>query len=257
MLFAHYILGDKPFWTKLEGDYAVELSEAPWRLESREIRRSFLEPGTPLLPPCEPSKIICVGKNYQEHIRELHPGEDRPAEPLIFLKPPSALLPPGASIMLPPESQQVDFEGELAVVIGKKVCRPNVEEARAAIFGYAPANDVTARDLQKKDGQWTRGKGFDTFCPVGPWLSTSDPAGSMLITRVNGEVRQQSALAAMIFTPVEIVHFVAQVMTLLPGDIILTGTPEGVGPLTEGDVIEVEIQGIGILRNPVEARPRL
>jgi len=254
MRFARYLLGDKPSWARLDGEYALELSDAPWSPQSEDVRRFLFEPGTLLLPPCEPSKIVCVGKNYGEHVKELHPGEDAPAEPLIFLKPPSALLSPGGSILIPPESQRVDFEGELALVIGATICRPSLHEAKAAIFGYTPANDVTARDLQKKDGQWTRGKGFDTFCPVGPWLSTSDPDNSLLITRVNGEVRQQSSLSLMLFSPAEIVRFVAAVMTLYPGDVILTGTPQGVGSLQPGDIVEVEIQGIGTLRNVVEAR---
>jgi 2-keto-4-pentenoate hydratase/2-oxohepta-3-ene-1,7-dioic acid hydratase in catechol pathway len=195
-----------------------------------------------------------VGKNYREHVKELHPGEEAPAEPLIFLKPPSALLPPEGIIIMPPESQRVDYEGELGVVIGRKLSRPMLDEARAGIFGYTPANDVTARDLQKKDGQWTRGKGFDTFCPVGPVLSTEIAGDAVLTTRVNEQVRQQSSLSLMVHSPAEIVRYVAGIMTLLPGDLILTGTPEGVGPLADGDVVEVEIEGIGVLRNSVKVR---
>jgi 2-keto-4-pentenoate hydratase/2-oxohepta-3-ene-1,7-dioic acid hydratase in catechol pathway len=256
MRYLHYLQGDRAAWARVEGDFAVELTAAPWKAESRDLRRFQFEPGLPLLPPCEPTKILCVGKNYREHLRELHPGEEVPREPLLFLKPPSALLPPGGEICLPPESERVDYEGELALVIGKKVHRPTLEEARAAIFGFTVANDVTARDLQKKDGQWTRGKGFDTFCPVGPWIKTTDPGDVLIITRVNGEIHQQARLTQMIFPPAEIVRYAAGIMTLLPGDLILTGTPEGVAPLQPGDAVEVEIQGIGILRNTVETRVR-
>jgi 2-keto-4-pentenoate hydratase/2-oxohepta-3-ene-1,7-dioic acid hydratase in catechol pathway len=253
MLYAHLKLDNRTFWARLEGDEAVELSAAPWDLKTADLRRFKLDSSAKSLPPAQPTKIICVGKNYREHVKELHPGEEAPAEPLLFLKPSSALLEPEGVILMPPESQRVDYEGELGVVIGKRLSRPTLEEAGAGIFGYTTANDVTARDLQKKDGQWTRGKGFDTFCPVGPYLSTADPSTALITTRVNGETRQQSSLSLMVHSPAEIVRYAAGIMTLLPGDLILTGTPEGVGPLAAGDVVEVEIGGIGVLRNTVKS----
>jgi 2-keto-4-pentenoate hydratase/2-oxohepta-3-ene-1,7-dioic acid hydratase in catechol pathway len=257
MKFIRYHFGDRTCWGRLEGDSVVELSAPPWSAEFKEARRFILDPDTPILPPCEPTKIICVGKNYSEHIRELHPGEDQPEQPLLFLKPPSALLPPGETILLPPQSERVDYEGELAVVIGKKLSWGTEDNAQEAVFGYTLANDVTARDLQKKDGQWTRGKGFDTFCPVGPLLTTFLPEDSALITRVSGEERQRASMTQMIFSPVQIVSYISKIMTLLPGDLILTGTPEGVGPLKAGDTVEIELQGIGILGNPVDKRVSL
>jgi len=253
MRYVRYALSGKPSWGRLEGDFLVELSSAPWQPGVVEVRRLRLDPDMPLLPPCEPTKILCVGKNYRDHVKELHPGEEAPAEPLLFLKPVSALLAPGETILMPPESQRVDYEGELALVIGRTLTRPTLEQARAGIFGWTVANDVTARDLQKKDGQWTRGKGFDTFCPVGPCLVTSDPGDAWLTTRVDGEMRQHARITGMVFPPAEIVRYAAGIMTLEPGDLILTGTPEGVGPLKPGETVEVEIQGIGILHNPVKA----
>ena len=203
------------------------------------------------LPPSAPSKIVCVGRNYAEHAREL--GNEAPKEPLIFLKPPSSIIASEEPIVLPAISQRVDFEGELAVVIGRR-CRelgPG-DDVASFIAGYTCLNDVTARDLQKRDGQWTRAKGFDTFCPVGPVLETSvDLAKATLETWVNG-IRKQSACASeMIFSVDVIIRHVAQVMTLEPGDLIATGTPSGVGPLAPCDVVEVGISGVGTLRNRV------
>jgi 2-keto-4-pentenoate hydratase/2-oxohepta-3-ene-1,7-dioic acid hydratase in catechol pathway len=207
-----------------------------------------------LMSPVQPSKIICVGRNYSEHAKEL--GNEVPAEPLIFLKPPSSMIGPGETILRPKSlSQRVDYEGELAVVIGKR-CRglKAQEDVRPYILGYTCANDVTARDLQKKDGQWTRGKGFDTFCPVGPIVTDQiDPwAGVRVETRLNGEVKQSESTTAFIF-PIDVVlRFASQVMTLLPGDIILTGTPAGIGPMAARDRVRVSIEGIGALENPVQ-----
>lgn len=205
-----------------------------------------------LLVPIQPSKIVCIGRNYREHAAEL--GHEVPKEPLIFLKPPSALLDPGQKIVLPKISSRVDHEGELGVVIAKG-CR-NVgddEDVRDYILGYTCVNDVTARDLQNKDGQWTRSKGFDTFCPVGPLVSNDvDPwAGVTVETRVNGNVRQRGNTRDFIFALDIVIRHIAQVMTLLPGDLIATGTPSGVGPLLAGDVVEVSVQGVGTLPNPV------
>jgi len=193
-----------------------------------------------LLPPVTPSKIVAVGRNYADHAREL--GNDTPAEPIIFLKPPSALLPPNSTIVRPPQSQRVDFEGELAIVIGE----------RGTVLGYTCANDVTARDLQKKDVQFTRAKSFDTFAPLGPCIETAiDPNDLGITTRVNGAVRQSGRTSMMVFDCAFLIAFISSVMTLLPADVIFTGTPAGVGPLDAGDVVEVEIEGIGTLRNVV------
>lgn len=205
-----------------------------------------------LLAPSEPTKIVCVGRNYREHAAEL--GNEVPAEPLIFLKPPSSLLNPGGKIIYPKISQRVDFEGELGVVIGKRCShlQPG-DDVKPYILGYTCINDVTARDLQKKDGQWTRGKGFDTFCPAGPVVSDEvDPwRGVQVQTRVNGEIRQDGNTRDFIFPLDRIVHHIAEFMTLIPGDLIATGTPQGVGPVKPGDVVEVTVGGVGTLRNPV------
>ncbi len=254
MRFLHLLKDGRPQWVRRDGSETIELSAAPWDPSCRDLSRITLDPGSPLLPPCQPTKIICVGKNYTAHIRELHGDEDLPKEPLLFLKPPSALNAPGGAIIMPPQSQRVDYEGELALVMGKTASWCDKSDAAASIFGFTLANDVTARDLQKKDGQWTRGKGFDTFCPVGPYLVTELPPNPTIITRVNSVEKQRAGLDQMIFSPAVIVSYVSQVMTLHPGDIILTGTPEGVGPLQDGDVVEVEMEGIGILRNSVEKR---
>jgi 2-keto-4-pentenoate hydratase/2-oxohepta-3-ene-1,7-dioic acid hydratase in catechol pathway len=205
-----------------------------------------------LLAPVRPSKIVCVGRNYREHAAEL--GNEVPAEPLIFLKPPSSLLAPEQQIRRPKLSQRVDYEGELAVVMGRKSYKAGPDEdIRPYILGYTCLNDVTARDLQKNDGQWTRAKGFDTFCPVGPLVTDEiDPwAGVSVETRVNGETRQQGNTRDFIFPLEVIIRYITQVMTLFPGDVIATGTPKGVGPVVAGEVIEVSVEGVGTLRNPV------
>jgi 2-keto-4-pentenoate hydratase/2-oxohepta-3-ene-1,7-dioic acid hydratase in catechol pathway len=204
-----------------------------------------------LLAPVLPSKIVAIGRNYAEHAREL--GNDVPAEPLIFLKPSTAVVGPGDAIVRPVQlSERVDFEGELAIVFGR-LCR-DVPPARVpeVIFGYTCANDVTARDLQTKDGQWTRAKGFDTFCPLGPWIETSlDPADVELTTTVNGEVKQDSRTSLLIHDIATLVSYVTAVMTMLPGDVLLTGTPAGIGPLVAGDSVSVSVEGIGELTNRV------
>ena len=203
-----------------------------------------------LLPPVLPSKIVCVGRNYAEHAREL--GNEAPPEPIIFLKPPSALLPPNGTIVRPPQSQRVDHEGELAIVFGAEGRNVARERWRDVVLGYTCANEVTARDLQKKDVQFTRGKGFDTFCPLGPCIETElDPSHLAISTRVNGATRQDGNTSQMIFDCGFLIEFVTSVMTMLPGDVILTGTPAGVGPLVAGDVVEVTVEGIGTLRNVV------
>jgi len=204
----------------------------------------FLEDGP------RPGKIVGVGRNYAEHAREL--GNEPPSEPIIFLKPPSALLPHEGTIIRPAQSQRVDYEGELAIVIGSRAKNIRADRWRDVVQGFTCANDITARDLQKKDVQFTRGKGFDTFCPIGPCIETDlDPADLALVTRVNGDIKQNGRTSMMVFPCGVLVEFISSVMTLEPGDLILTGTPAGVGPLNAGDVVEVEIEGIGTLRNYV------
>jgi 2-keto-4-pentenoate hydratase/2-oxohepta-3-ene-1,7-dioic acid hydratase in catechol pathway len=200
--------------------------------------------------PVAPGKIIAVGRNYAAHAREL--GNKPPTEPLLFLKAPSSLLDPEGRIELPAISQHVDFEGELALVIGSRARHVSASHWRSYVLGFTCANDVTARDLQKRDVQFARAKSFDTFCPLGPWIETDLDASELaLTTRVNGAVRQQASTADMIFPPGVLLEFISRVMTLEPGDVILTGTPEGVGPLQAGDTVEVEIERIGTLRNHV------
>ena len=198
-----------------------------------------------------PGKIVAVGRNYADHAREL--GNEVPAEPLLFLKPPSAVIADGEAIILPPESTQVEYEGELVAIIGRSLHRASPEEALAAVAGYACGNDVTARDLQKSDSQWTRAKGFDTFAPLGVPVAGIDPTDLRLTTRVNGEVRQQASTREMVHGIDELLSYISGVMTLEPGDAVFTGTPAGVGPLRDGDVVEVEIEGVGVLRNPVRS----
>jgi len=201
--------------------------------------------------PIRPGKIVAVGKNYLDHVREMG-GSEPTEEPILFMKPPSAVIGEGDPILLPPQSQRVDYEGELVAVIGTRLRNVDAAAALRGVRGYTCGNDVTARDLQLKDGQWTRAKGFDTFCVLGPTVVEGvDPSDLLLTTRVNGEVRQQARTSQLI-TPVgELIAFISTVMTLEPGDAVFTGTPAGVGALEEGDVVEVEIEGVGVLRNPV------
>jgi 2-keto-4-pentenoate hydratase/2-oxohepta-3-ene-1,7-dioic acid hydratase in catechol pathway len=202
------------------------------------------------MPNLNPSKIVCVGRNYAAHAKEL--GNEVPREPLIFLKPPSSIIRDGESIRLPTVSKQVEYEGEIGVVIGRRLRKASREEAREAIAGIVAANDVTARDLQKSDGQWTRAKGFDTFCAVGVVASVPADLGSLTVTtRVNGTVRQQGNAHDMVFDLPSILVYVAGIMTLEAGDLVLTGTPDGVGTLAAGDVVEVEIPGVSRVSNPV------
>lgn len=203
-----------------------------------------------LLAPTTPTKIVCVGLNYRAHVAEL--GHEMPAEPVIFLKPPTSVIGPAQAIPLPEGIGRVDYEAELAVVIGRRTHNATPEEAAANVLGFTCANDVTARDLQQRDGQWTRAKGFDGFCPIGPWIETDvDPSDLLVECYVNGERRQAASTADMLFDPYELVSFVSRVMTLVPGDVVLTGTPGGIGPLHHGDVVEVRISGVGSLVNPV------
>jgi 2-keto-4-pentenoate hydratase/2-oxohepta-3-ene-1,7-dioic acid hydratase in catechol pathway len=205
-----------------------------------------------LLVPCEPTKIIAIGRNYAEHAAE-HAAAV-PTAPLIFLKAPSSLLAPGQPIVLTPFSQQVEHEAELAVVIGRRCRSVALEDVAALILGYTCANDVTARDLQRQDGQWARGKSFDTFCPLGPWIETDLDVTALDVTcHVQGQLRQRGNTADMVFAVDSLVSYVSRMMTLEPGDVILTGTPAGVGPLHPGDTVEVRVEGIGTLHNPVVA----
>jgi 2-keto-4-pentenoate hydratase/2-oxohepta-3-ene-1,7-dioic acid hydratase in catechol pathway len=220
-------------------------------LPSRRMDRIPLAQAT-LLPPVQPSKIVCVGRNYREHAAEL--GNDVPTEPLLFFKPPSSLLPPGGTILRPKVSERTDYEGELGVVIARRCHRlADSEDVRPYILGYTCVNDFTARDLQKKEPQWVRGKGFDTFCPVGPVVADGlDPwTGIQVETRVNGEVRQSGNTKDFIFPLDVVIRYITQIMTLEPGDLIATGTPQGIAPVVAGDALEVSIAGIGQLRNPV------
>jgi 2-keto-4-pentenoate hydratase/2-oxohepta-3-ene-1,7-dioic acid hydratase in catechol pathway len=203
-----------------------------------------------LLAPVIPrSKIVAVGRNYREHAAEF--GNEAPAEPLLFFKPNTSVIGPGDTIVRPTQSEQTDFEGELAVVIGRITKNVPAERALEYVFGYTISNDVSARDLQRKDGQWSRAKGFDTFCPLGPAIETEfDVEGKILTTRVNGEVKQQAPLTDMVHSVADIIAYASAAFTLLPGDVILTGTPAGVGPFVAGDTVEVEITGLGTLRNP-------
>ncbi len=206
-----------------------------------------------VLAPILPSKVVCIGKNYADHAREM--GGEAPADPVMFLKPSTSVIGPNAAIKLPPDSARVDFEGELVVVIGRP-CR-DVPAAKAAdvILGYTIGNDVTARDQQKADGQWTRGKGHDTFCPLGPWIdTTASPADLAISTSLDGAVQQDSRTSLLLHDVPSLVEWVSRVMTLLPGDVILTGTPAGVGPMIAGQTVSVSIEGLGTLSNPVEAR---
>lgn len=204
-----------------------------------------------LLCPVEPTKVVAVGLNYRDHAREV--GAALPQEPVLFLKPATSVVGPGEPIVLPAVSRRVDYEAELAVVIGRRARQVTVGQAPDCILGFTCGNDVTARDLQQKDGQWTRSKSFDTFCPLGPWVVPGlDPSALQVICRVNGQVRQRGNTRELIFTVAELVSFVSEVMTLEPGDVLLTGTPAGIGPLQPGDTVEVEVEGVGVLVNPVK-----
>jgi 2-keto-4-pentenoate hydratase/2-oxohepta-3-ene-1,7-dioic acid hydratase in catechol pathway len=208
-----------------------------------------------LLPPILPGKIICVGRNYAAHAKEHN--VEVPEVPLLFLKPPSAILGPGANIVLPPQSNQVEHEAELVVIIGKRGRWISPEKALEHVFGYTIGNDVTARDLQRRDGQWTRGKGFDTFCPIGPWIETEfDPSDALITCRVNDELRQMASTRDMIFSVPTLIAYASSVMTLEPGALLMTGTPAGVGPLHPNDIVEITIEGLGTLRSPVVAEPQ-
>ena len=240
----------KPKYGWLLGDKVGEISG---NIFSRYRRTEALTPRTEvtLLAPAEPGKIICVGRNYIEHAKEL--GNEVPKVPLIFMKPPSSVIADGGTIILPPQSNQVEHEGELVAVIGKRGRHIKAEHAKRYILGYTVGNDVTARDLQKSDRQWTRAKGFDTFCPFGPWIDTEfDPSDAVITCRVNGQMRQMASTRDMVFNIGVLIAYISSVMTLEPGDLIFTGTPSGVGELKDGDEVSVEIEGLGLINNKVQ-----
>lgn len=238
-------LDDESAFVELEGDVGHVLDKAPWLGGVRtgltvpwRTRRAY----APVAPP----KILCVGRNYAAHAKEM--GNEVPAEPLLFLKPHSALLAPGGTIVLPRESTKVEHEAELAAVIGRRAKNVRAEDALSYVYGYTAAGDISARDLQKSDGQWSRAKGFDGFCPVGPVVETElAPTDLRIACRVNGAIRQDGRTAQMVFDVPALVSYASRMMTLEPGDLLLTGTPSGVGPLVPGDRLEIEIEGIGVL----------
>jgi 2-keto-4-pentenoate hydratase/2-oxohepta-3-ene-1,7-dioic acid hydratase in catechol pathway len=232
----------------------VQALDAPPWLKGQPTDLELAPDSYRILAPCAPSKIVAIGKNYADHAAEM--GTPVPEEPLLFLKPPSAVIAAETEIYYPPQSRRVDYEGELALVIGDRCVDCTPEEAQTKIWGYTIANDVTARDLQRKDGQWSRAKGFDTFCPLGPWVVREIGPAAQIQTFLNDETKpaQSALINQMVFSPDYLVSYISQVMTLMPGDVVLTGTPEGVGPMQVGDRVRVEIEGIGYLNNTVVAR---
>ncbi|MFC6012879.1 fumarylacetoacetate hydrolase family protein [Nocardia lasii] len=243
-------------FVSIEGDAseatAKEIAEHPFGSPTF-TGRSWPLADVRLLAPILASKVICIGKNYAAHAAEM--GGEAPVDPVIFIKPNTAIVGPNASIVLPPSSSQVDYEGELAVVIGRPCKDVPAAKAAEVILGYTVANDVTARDQQRHDGQWTRAKGYDTFCPLGPWIETAlDPSDLEITTEVDGEIRQRSRTSLFLHDIPKIIEWISSVMTLLPGDVILTGTPEGVGPLQAGQSVSVTVEGIGTLTNPVATK---
>jgi 2-keto-4-pentenoate hydratase/2-oxohepta-3-ene-1,7-dioic acid hydratase in catechol pathway len=239
----------QPAYARLDNKTLTVLTTAPWE-NPRDTDEKVAFSTAQLLAPVTPTKIVCVGRNYRAHATEL--GNDVPAEPLLFFKPPSSIIGPDDMIELPSASSHVDHEAELGVVIGSRARNVPVDQALDHVFGYTCVNDITARDLQKKDGQWARAKGFDTFCPVGPLLVTNiDPTTRAVRCRIDDTLRQDGNTRDMIFSVRHLVAYISAIMTLEPGDLIATGTPHGVGALAHGDVVHVEIDGVGVLRNPV------
>jgi 2-keto-4-pentenoate hydratase/2-oxohepta-3-ene-1,7-dioic acid hydratase in catechol pathway len=239
------------YYGLLQLNRTVLVLDAPPWLGGQQTELVLDSEAYSILAPCAPSKIVAVGKNYRDHAAEM--GGDVPAEPLLFLKPPTTIIADGEGINYPSQVGRLDYEGELGLIIGDRSFNLTPEEARAKIWGYTIANDVTARDLQQKDGQWTRAKGFDTFCPLGPWIVRELNAGAKLQTFLNDEKqpRQSALIKEMVFSPEVIVSHISGIMTLLPGDLILTGTPAGISPMQVSDRIRVEIEGIGTLENYV------
>ncbi len=242
--------GQNVFYAKLKDDVVYPLACHPFGELVVDKTRTYSLSEVKLLAPVEPSKIVCIGKNYYDHAMEMKEGV--PAEPLLFLKPSTAVIGPEEAIVYPPDSKRLDYEAELAIVIKKRCKDVAMGDFRDVVLGYTCLNDVTARDLQKGDGQWTRGKGFDTFCPIGPWIETEiNPFHVQVQSRLNGEVKQNSNTELLMHQIDKLVYYITRVMTLLPGDIIATGTPAGISPMQPGDTIEVEVEGIGVLRNHV------
>ena len=236
-------------WGLLDNDEIHVLAQAPW-LGVEETGVYLDVEGVELLAPCEPSKIVCVGTNYYDHVQEL--DFDTPATPILFIKPATCVNDPEAIVVRPRSSQRLDYEGELAFVIGKTARRVPAAQAADYIFGYTILNDVTARDIQADDGQWTRAKCFDGFAPIGPYLTTGiDPSNLELTTRLNGEIKQHSRTSLMMWGVPELLEFITEGITLLPGDVVTTGTPAGIGPMEDGDTVEIEIEGLGVLSNSV------
>lgn len=254
MKFVRFEAKGKASYGVIEGKKVAAIQGTPfgrWRKTKSSVPLSRAR----LLAPCEPSKVVCLGLNYADHARET--GQKLPETPLIFMKPSTAVQNPGGPIVYPRMSQRVDYEAELGIVISKKACCIPEGRWRDYVLGYTCVNDVTARDLQAKDGQWTRAKGFDTFAPIGPWVTDEiSPDDLAIETRVNGVVKQKSRTSQLIFKPEFLVPFISQVMTLLPGDVIATGTPAGISGMSIGDTVEVKIEGIGVLRNKVVAPER-
>ncbi len=237
------------YYGRYDGHTVTRLERAPW-LGPAVTTEVFDGDSITLKAPVEPSKIVCVGLNYQAHVAASYSADEVPKQPLIFLKPPSAVIGPKEKIIHPPQSQRVDYEAELGVVIGKRVKNAAVEQAAEAVFGLTCVNDVTARDLQKADGQWSRAKGFDTFCPVGPWVVTGIDWQDLLVEGIlNGDVKQSGRTSQMIFGIPYLISYVSSIMTLDPGDLISTGTPSGISPMKSGDKIEVKIERVGTLTN--------
>ncbi len=249
MRTCRYRHGGSERWGLIEGDRVRPLTGEPWAGGLPEGKPLALGDVT-LLAPVRPSKVVCVGRNYLAHAREM--GNEVPKQPLLFLKPPSAVIGPLEPIRCPAGSTDVQHEVELGVVVGRALSRAGAAEARQAVFGYTCVNDVTARDIQREEKHFTRAKGFDTFCPVGPWIDTGLDAADLSVScRVNGSERQRGSTRDMVFDPPALLAFISSVMTLWPGDLVSTGTPEGVGRIQAGDWVEVEVSGLGILRNPV------
>lgn len=242
------------YYGLLQLSQSVQVLDAPPWLQGQPTELHLEPDSYQILAPCAPSKIVAVGKNYVDHAAEM--GSLVPKEPLLFLKPPTTIIPTGRDIQYPPQTQRVDYEGELALVIGDRTFNCTPQQAQTKIWGYTIANDVTARDLQKRDAQWTRAKGFDTFCPIGPWIVRELNPAARLQTFLNDALLpvQSTGIDQMVFSPDFLVSYISQVMTLLPGDVVLTGTPMGVGALHVGDRVVVEIEGIGRLENTVSSR---
>jgi 2-keto-4-pentenoate hydratase/2-oxohepta-3-ene-1,7-dioic acid hydratase in catechol pathway len=248
MRFGRMMIDGEPRFVRLANGSAEPLAAPPWAggLDRGPdgAARPFRE--AELLCPVAPSKIVCIGRNYVAHAKEL--GNPLPTEPLLFFKPPSSLLDPRGAVVLPADSERIEHEAELGVVIGRRARNVPAADAMSHVFGYTCVGDITARDLQKKDGQWTRAKGFDTFCPVGPWIESElDPKALRIECRVNGQTRQDGSTSDMVFNVATLIAYISRVMTLEPGDLIATGTPEGVGPLARGDALDIAVAGVGVL----------